>query len=93
MWDLAIPGGNDHDFYIVTIAAAVLVHNCPDRVDPPKWKRCIDNVLAALHTVHGYGEPDTMISRLTEITSVIQETKKPSTSAQGPGDGDDDCGS
>jgi RHS repeat-associated protein len=27
MWDLTIPG--DHDFYIDTIAAPVLVHNCP----------------------------------------------------------------
>jgi len=31
MWDLAIPGGNDHDFYIDTSAGSVLVHNdsCP----------------------------------------------------------------
>jgi len=27
MWDLTVPG--DHDFYIDTAAAAVLVHNCP----------------------------------------------------------------
>jgi hypothetical protein len=32
MWDLTIPGNNDHDFYVLTVAdadAAVLVHNCP----------------------------------------------------------------
>jgi hypothetical protein len=29
MWDLSVPGGNDHDFYIDTRTAAVLVHNCP----------------------------------------------------------------
>lgn len=33
MWDLTVPGGNDHDFYIDTAAAPVLVHNvggaCP----------------------------------------------------------------
>jgi RHS repeat-associated protein len=29
MWDISVPGGNDHDFYIDTAAAAVLVHNCP----------------------------------------------------------------
>jgi len=29
MWDLTVPGGNDHDFYIDTEAASVLVHNCP----------------------------------------------------------------
>jgi filamentous hemagglutinin len=30
MWDrdLTIPGNNDHDFYINTLAADVLVHNC-----------------------------------------------------------------
>jgi hypothetical protein len=27
MWDLTVPG--DHDFYIDTVAAPVLVHNCP----------------------------------------------------------------
>jgi hypothetical protein len=29
MWDLTVPGGGDHDFYIDTFAAAILVHNCP----------------------------------------------------------------
>jgi Pretoxin HINT domain len=29
MWDISVPGGNDHDFYIDTAVAAVLVHNCP----------------------------------------------------------------
>jgi hypothetical protein len=28
MWDLTVPGNNDHDFYIDTTAAPVLVHNC-----------------------------------------------------------------
>jgi hypothetical protein len=32
MWDLSVPGGGDHDFYIATSAVPVLVHNCP--VDP-----------------------------------------------------------
>ncbi len=27
MWDLTIPGNNDHDFYVVSTAATVLVHN------------------------------------------------------------------
>jgi RHS repeat-associated protein len=30
MWDLSVPGGNDHDFYIDTTITAVLVHNCDD---------------------------------------------------------------
>jgi RHS repeat-associated protein len=29
MWDLSVPGGGDHDFYVDTAIAAVLVHNCP----------------------------------------------------------------
>jgi hypothetical protein len=35
MWDLTVPGNDDHDFYIDTIAATVLVHNCsmPGRSD------------------------------------------------------------
>jgi hypothetical protein len=30
MWDLTIPG--HHDFYIVTAAADILVHNCSDEL-------------------------------------------------------------
>jgi hypothetical protein len=31
MWDLTVPGGGgDHDFYIDTTIATVLVHNCDD---------------------------------------------------------------
>jgi hypothetical protein len=36
MWDLSVPGGNDHDFYIDTTAAAILVHNCDD---PAQYER------------------------------------------------------
>jgi hypothetical protein len=36
MWDLTVPGNNDHDFYVDTTAADVLVHNaggvCPNQV-------------------------------------------------------------
>jgi len=28
MWDLSVPGGDDHDFYIDTTIATILVHNC-----------------------------------------------------------------
>ena len=28
MWDLTVPGNNDHDFYVAVAATAVLVHNC-----------------------------------------------------------------
>lgn len=29
MWDISVPGGNDHDFYVDVMKTAVLVHNCP----------------------------------------------------------------
>jgi hypothetical protein len=28
MWDLTVPGDNDHDFYVTVATTAVLVHNC-----------------------------------------------------------------
>jgi hypothetical protein len=28
MWDLTVPGNDDHDFYIYTVAVPVLAHNC-----------------------------------------------------------------
>ena len=27
MWDLTVPGNNDHDFYVVVGGTSVLVHN------------------------------------------------------------------
>jgi hypothetical protein len=30
MWDLTVPGSNDHDFYVLAGSTAVLVHNCAD---------------------------------------------------------------
>jgi hypothetical protein len=34
MWDLSVPGGGDHDFYIDTTITTVLVHNCPKYTGP-----------------------------------------------------------
>ena len=38
MWDLTVPGDNDHDFYVSAGSAPVLVHNtsCPTSGTP--WK-------------------------------------------------------
>jgi hypothetical protein len=33
MWDLTVPGNNDHDFYVAVGASAILVHN----IDCPAW--------------------------------------------------------
>jgi hypothetical protein len=35
MWDLTVPGNNDHDFYVAAGSTAVLVHNCPTDDGPP----------------------------------------------------------
>jgi hypothetical protein len=34
MWDLTVPGDNDHDFYVTAGSAAALAHNCPDDNEP-----------------------------------------------------------
>jgi Colicin E5 ribonuclease domain len=33
MWDLTVPGNNDHDFYVAVAATAVVVHNCGPDLD------------------------------------------------------------
>jgi hypothetical protein len=35
VWDLTVPGNNDHDFYIETVTGAVLVHNASSAYVPP----------------------------------------------------------
>jgi len=53
MWDLTVPGNNDHDFYVVTTAVAVLVHNCgPEDLNYNQIRERIDS-----HTwpTHGFG--------------------------------------
>src|ERR1700722_10474183 len=37
MWDLTIPGNNDHDFYIDTLAVAILVHNCANPLENTRY--------------------------------------------------------
>jgi len=37
MWDLTVPGNNDHDFYVVVAKTAVLVHNDTCRVLPSRF--------------------------------------------------------
>ena len=36
MWDITVPGDNDHDFYVRTASAGVLVHNCGGLLDSLK---------------------------------------------------------
>jgi len=43
MWDLTVPGNDDHDFYVEAATAVVLVHNCAaprkggGANDAPSW--------------------------------------------------------
>jgi hypothetical protein len=41
MWDLTIPGNDDHDFYIETTAGPVLVHNVTAEYVPPPPKKIL----------------------------------------------------
>ena len=45
MWDLSVPGGNDHDFYVDSAAAPVLVHNCPTGAEPSEIPQSAEDVL------------------------------------------------
>jgi len=49
MWDLTVPGNNDHDFYVAAAATAVLVHNCPTNDEPPSQ----DTTRSTLKGVNG----------------------------------------
>jgi hypothetical protein len=35
MRDISVPGDGDHDFYIATTIATILVHNCPESDSNP----------------------------------------------------------
>ena len=46
MWDLTVPGNNDHDFYVQAATTAILVHNCPTggRRGTPATQQQLDDV-------------------------------------------------
>ena len=48
MWDLTIPGNNDHDFYIDTSAGSVLVHNTVCTPEFKPWKKKLYGCIAAI---------------------------------------------
>jgi RHS repeat-associated protein len=80
MWDLTVPG--DHDFYIDTIAASVLVHNCPmENSKLPWYKRCVIVVYNVVNFLSGgTNMPD---EPLPTHTSFEYRDQHP-TSGQGP---------
>lgn len=55
MWDLTVPRNNDHDFYIDTVAAAILVHNCQVEYGSTDLSQAVQNArIAANGAVHNY---------------------------------------
>jgi Pretoxin HINT domain len=65
MWDLTVPGGNDHDFYIDTATAAVLVHNCNIRLDST----------GKVHgELPGYVPSDMTTEQMEELESDLQQS-------------------
>jgi hypothetical protein len=66
MWDLSVPGGNDHDFYIDLVHAAVLVHNCDDPFEGTRYSSKVQQQMSGpageYHScpeiVQNYATPD-----------------------------------
>jgi len=75
MWDISVPGGNDHDFYIDTAIATVLVHNCPDFL-PEGYKPDItERGLAhsfGSHAREWFGGEPTHTANMEEWKSLIE---------------------
>jgi hypothetical protein len=57
MWDLTVPGNNDHDFYVVAGTALVLVHNAGGPGSPAKGadgtQQLIEQLEANGYTIRG----------------------------------------
>jgi hypothetical protein len=88
MWDLTIPGNDDHDFYIDTTAAEVLVHNCGG-LPPDGTRMSTDGALDAAHDYlgEGYNEPAPGSGRFVseDGTRVVRMGDSDITGAHGPG--------
>jgi hypothetical protein len=71
MWDLTVPGGNDHDFYIRAAATAVLVHNTSCRTfgnQSPSGRMDIPNTSGVYKiTVARDGDTEIYIGKASDI--------------------------
>ena len=77
MWDLTVPGGDDHDFYIAVFKTAILVHNCPVQYKPlPKWKQCIISITSALSIAHKWVSGGVDIER-PPVSGYVSEYRYP----------------
>jgi hypothetical protein len=75
MWDLTVPGNNDHDFYVRIAATAVLVHNtsCNTFGDQsPSGRMDIPNTPGVYKiTVAVDGDTDTYVGKASDIHNRI----------------------
>ena len=65
MWDLTVPGNNDHDFYVAVAATTVLVHNT-DGYSPTFTQGDVDRVTQHLSRLDHFGANDVMLQRISE---------------------------
>jgi hypothetical protein len=94
MWDLSVPGGNDHDFYIDTVAAAVLVHNCPTEYHPIRnmVRRCLAPVLNAIMTYLPPGNNYPSYPPIPTGTSYEWRYQRDTEEPKNPGEGGEESG-
>jgi hypothetical protein len=99
MWDLTIPGNNDHDFYVVAGSTAVLVHNCGDDITDVGTNAAASenpDLTARVAEIHGELDPiaqgmrTTAVLRTQEGTDILASGGEDLNPAQralaGPGD-------
>jgi len=75
MWDLTVPGGNDHDFYVRIATTSVLVHNTSCRTfgnQSPSGRMDIPNAPGVYKiTVAVDGDTDTYVGKASDIHNRI----------------------
>jgi RHS repeat-associated protein len=65
MWDLTVPGNNDHDLYVAVGDTQVLVHNA-DGCGPTFTQGDVDRVTQHLSQLDHFGANDVMLQRISD---------------------------
>jgi hypothetical protein len=66
MWDLTVPGNNDHDFYVAVRDTQVLVHNT-DGCGPTFTRGDVDRVTEHPSQLDHFGANDVMLQRISDV--------------------------
>ena len=53
MWDLTVPGNNDHDFYVIASDVGILVHNCGS--EDLNYNQIRERIDSHTWPTHGFG--------------------------------------